>query len=183
MPFCKYQYTLVIDQRNDLRILLIFILFWQILFALSEWMNWKYVQYAYMIMFWRNHKSMTWSLFLLFFISTEITQSLLEENRQLKELMICKICMENEASIAMLPCGHLCCCTDCAPAMRKCPICRQFVKGTVRTWLAWLAINFTEVFWSYSFFNVTTLKLLILRDLERGTFQYNYNILRKDSSE
>nr|XP_022288747.1 putative inhibitor of apoptosis isoform X2 [Crassostrea virginica]XP_022288748.1 putative inhibitor of apoptosis isoform X3 [Crassostrea virginica] len=66
----------------------------------------------------------------------EITQSLLEENRQLKELMICKICMENEASIAMLPCGHLCCCTDCAPAMRKCPICRQFVKGTVRTWLA-----------------------------------------------
>nr|XP_022288749.1 putative inhibitor of apoptosis [Crassostrea virginica]XP_022288750.1 putative inhibitor of apoptosis [Crassostrea virginica]XP_022288751.1 putative inhibitor of apoptosis [Crassostrea virginica]XP_022288752.1 putative inhibitor of apoptosis [Crassostrea virginica]XP_022288753.1 putative inhibitor of apoptosis [Crassostrea virginica]XP_022288754.1 putative inhibitor of apoptosis [Crassostrea virginica] len=66
----------------------------------------------------------------------EITQSLLEENRQLKDLMICKICMENEASIAMLPCGHLCCCTDCAPAMRKCPICRQFVKGTVRTWLA-----------------------------------------------
>eukprot|EP00105_Crassostrea_gigas_P039952 XP_019924100.1 PREDICTED: baculoviral IAP repeat-containing protein 7 [Crassostrea gigas] len=64
------------------------------------------------------------------------TRLLLEENRQLIELRMCKICMENDASIAMLPCGHLCCCTDCAPAMRKCPICRQFVKGTVRTWLA-----------------------------------------------
>nr|XP_022288096.1 baculoviral IAP repeat-containing protein 3-like [Crassostrea virginica]XP_022288097.1 baculoviral IAP repeat-containing protein 3-like [Crassostrea virginica]XP_022288098.1 baculoviral IAP repeat-containing protein 3-like [Crassostrea virginica] len=69
-------------------------------------------------------------------MSLEDTRSLLEENRQLRELRMCKICMENEASIAMLPCGHLCCCTDCAPAMRKCPICRQFVKGTVRTWLA-----------------------------------------------
>ncbi|XP_065928475.1 baculoviral IAP repeat-containing protein 2 [Magallana gigas] len=64
------------------------------------------------------------------------TRSLIEENRQLKDLRMCKICMEKDASIAMLPCGHLCCCADCAPAMRKCPICRQFVKGTVRTWLA-----------------------------------------------
>ncbi|XP_052710748.1 baculoviral IAP repeat-containing protein 7-like [Crassostrea angulata] len=63
------------------------------------------------------------------------TRSLIEENRQLKDLRMCKICMEKDASIAMLPCGHLCCCTDCAPAMRKCPICRQFVKGTVRAWL------------------------------------------------
>ncbi|XP_061192111.1 baculoviral IAP repeat-containing protein 2-like [Saccostrea echinata] len=63
------------------------------------------------------------------------TKSLIEENRKLKDLRLCKICLENDASIAMLPCGHLCCCPDCAPAMRKCPICRQFVKGTVRTWL------------------------------------------------
>ncbi|XP_061192152.1 putative inhibitor of apoptosis [Saccostrea echinata] len=67
--------------------------------------------------------------------SIEDTKSLIEENRKLKDLRLCKICLENDASIAMLPCGHLCCCPDCAPAMRKCPICRQFVKGTVRTWL------------------------------------------------
>ena len=84
----------------------------------------------------------------LFLIFADNTQSLLEENRQLKDLRMCKICMENEASVAMLPCGHLCCCTDCAPAMRKCPICRQFVKGTVRTWLAWLylfVINYLDM--------------------------------------
>lgn len=27
--------------------------------------------------------------------------------------------------------GHLCCYMDCAPAMRKYPVCRHFVKGTV----------------------------------------------------
>ncbi|XP_052710302.1 baculoviral IAP repeat-containing protein 3-like isoform X2 [Crassostrea angulata] len=69
-------------------------------------------------------------------MSLEDTRSLMEENKKLRDLRMCKICMENDASIAMLPCGHLCCCADCAPAMRKCPICRQFVKGTVRTWLA-----------------------------------------------
>ncbi|XP_062601932.1 baculoviral IAP repeat-containing protein 3-like isoform X1 [Saccostrea cucullata] len=68
-------------------------------------------------------------------MTLEDTKSLIEENRKLKDLRVCKICLENEASIAMLPCGHLCCCPDCAPAMRKCPICRQFVKGTVKTWL------------------------------------------------
>ncbi|XP_062574345.1 baculoviral IAP repeat-containing protein 3-like [Saccostrea cucullata] len=68
-------------------------------------------------------------------MSVEETRSLIEENRKLKDLRLCKICLENEASIAMLPCGHLCCCPDCAPAMRKCPICRQFVKGTVKTWM------------------------------------------------
>ncbi|XP_061185834.1 putative inhibitor of apoptosis [Saccostrea echinata] len=67
---------------------------------------------------------------------TEYTQSLIEEYRELRNLRVCKICRENDASIAMLPCGHLCCCPDCAPAMRNCPICGQFVKGTVRTWLA-----------------------------------------------
>ncbi|XP_061192093.1 baculoviral IAP repeat-containing protein 3-like [Saccostrea echinata] len=68
-------------------------------------------------------------------MTLEDTKSLIEENRKLKDLRLCKICLENDASIAMLPCGHLCCCPDCAPAMRKCPICRQFVKGTVKTWL------------------------------------------------
>jgi len=38
--------------------------------------------------------------------------------------------------LAFLPCGHLVCCADCAPAMRKCPICRGYVKGTVKTFLA-----------------------------------------------
>ncbi|XP_062596293.1 baculoviral IAP repeat-containing protein 7-like [Saccostrea cucullata] len=62
------------------------------------------------------------------------TQSLMEENRRLKEQRLCRICMEEDVSIAFLPCGHLCCCSHCAPAMRKCPICRAFVKGTVKTY-------------------------------------------------
>nr|XP_034334600.1 baculoviral IAP repeat-containing protein 2-like [Crassostrea gigas]XP_034334602.1 baculoviral IAP repeat-containing protein 2-like [Crassostrea gigas]XP_034334603.1 baculoviral IAP repeat-containing protein 2-like [Crassostrea gigas]XP_034334604.1 baculoviral IAP repeat-containing protein 2-like [Crassostrea gigas]XP_034334605.1 baculoviral IAP repeat-containing protein 2-like [Crassostrea gigas] len=61
--------------------------------------------------------------------------SLKQENTSLKDQILCKICMEKNVSIAFLPCGHLACCEDCAPAMRKCPICREFVRGTVKTFL------------------------------------------------
>ena len=64
------------------------------------------------------------------------TESIIEENRQLKEQRLCKVCLDFEATIAFLPCGHIVCCTDCAPAMRKCPICRAHVKGTVKTFLS-----------------------------------------------
>ena len=48
----------------------------------------------------------------------------------------CKICMDDEAKIVFLPCGHLCCCAKCAPALRNCPICRALVRGTVRVYLS-----------------------------------------------
>nr|XP_022287932.1 uncharacterized protein LOC111100402 [Crassostrea virginica]XP_022287934.1 uncharacterized protein LOC111100402 [Crassostrea virginica]XP_022287935.1 uncharacterized protein LOC111100402 [Crassostrea virginica] len=67
-------------------------------------------------------------------IFDELT-SLKMENSSLKDQILCKICMEKNVSIAFLPCGHLACCEDCSPAMRKCPICRQFVRGTVKTFL------------------------------------------------
>lgn len=54
--------------------------------------------------------------------------SLKQENSSLKDQILCKICMEEKVSIAFLPCGHLACCEDCAPAMRKCPVCREFVR-------------------------------------------------------
>ncbi|CAG2242596.1 unnamed protein product [Mytilus edulis] len=64
------------------------------------------------------------------------TENLIEENRQLRDQRLCKVCLDLEASIAFLPCGHIACCIDCAPAMRKCPVCRTYVKGTVKTYLA-----------------------------------------------
>ncbi|XP_071143600.1 baculoviral IAP repeat-containing protein 7-like [Mytilus edulis] len=66
----------------------------------------------------------------------EDTENLIEENRQLRDQRLCKVCLDLEASIAFLPCGHIVCCIDCAPAMRKCPVCRTYVKGTVKTYLA-----------------------------------------------
>uniref|UniRef100_A0A8W8JHB2 Uncharacterized protein n=1 Tax=Magallana gigas TaxID=29159 RepID=A0A8W8JHB2_MAGGI len=57
-------------------------------------------------------------------MSLEDTRSLMEENRKLRDLRMCKICIQNDASIAMLPCGHL-----CARALRKCPIHTHFLRG------------------------------------------------------
>ncbi|XP_069131056.1 uncharacterized protein [Argopecten irradians] len=66
----------------------------------------------------------------------EELKSIQDENNQLKEQMKCKICMDNLVCISFLPCGHLCCCAECAPAMVKCPICRQIIRGSVRTYLS-----------------------------------------------
>ncbi|KAK3585152.1 hypothetical protein CHS0354_034285 [Potamilus streckersoni] len=59
-------------------------------------------------------------------------ESIVEENRVLKDQMTCKICMDAEACIVFLPCSHMMTCPQCAPAFRKCPLCRQLISGTVR---------------------------------------------------
>ncbi|KAM4700537.1 baculoviral IAP repeat-containing protein 2 [Discoglossus pictus] len=59
-----------------------------------------------------------------------------EQLRRLQEERTCKVCMDQEVSIVFIPCGHLVVCKDCAPSLRKCPICRGTIKGTVRTFLS-----------------------------------------------
>ncbi|XP_064627092.1 baculoviral IAP repeat-containing protein 3-like isoform X2 [Lineus longissimus] len=63
-------------------------------------------------------------------------KTLVEENRQLKEQTMCKICMDNEVSMVFIPCGHLVACADCAPSLSQCPICRRAITGTIRTFLS-----------------------------------------------
>jgi len=58
------------------------------------------------------------------------------ENRRLKEQRTCKICMDNEIGVVFLPCGHLICCVQCAPALKDCPLCRQPIHGTVKTYMS-----------------------------------------------
>ncbi|KAM9220016.1 baculoviral IAP repeat-containing protein 3 isoform 2-T2 [Dugong dugon] len=59
-----------------------------------------------------------------------------EQLRRLQEERTCKVCMDKEVSIVFIPCGHLVVCKECAPSLRKCPICRGTIKGTVRTYLS-----------------------------------------------
>ncbi|XP_014774540.1 putative inhibitor of apoptosis isoform X1 [Octopus bimaculoides] len=58
---------------------------------------------------------------------------LVKENNMLKELKLCKICLDEELSVVFLPCGHLVSCASCAPALSNCPVCRQKVHGMVKT--------------------------------------------------
>ncbi|XP_033741408.1 baculoviral IAP repeat-containing protein 7-like isoform X2 [Pecten maximus] len=57
-----------------------------------------------------------------------------EIEERMKKLM-CSVCGENEVTVAFLPCGHLVCCSLCAPAMITCPTCREPVKGNVKVFL------------------------------------------------
>ncbi|XP_068638005.1 probable BOI-related E3 ubiquitin-protein ligase 2 [Aristolochia californica] len=50
-----------------------------------------------------------------------------KENKDLKELMTCKVCRVNEVCMLLLPCRHLCLCKDCESKLSFCPLC-QFSK-------------------------------------------------------
>jgi len=61
-------------------------------------------------------------------------ESLLKETRNLKEDKLteiskkdseCIVCMERPRSRVFIPCGHVCLCEFCAPALKKCPVCRK----------------------------------------------------------
>lgn len=67
-------------------------------------------------------------------VKLDDTEGLVEENSRLRAQRLCRICREEDATVAFLPCGHLVCCYHCAPALVKCCVCNNLVKGTVKTW-------------------------------------------------
>ena len=67
---------------------------------------------------------------------TESSEDLELENRRLKDQRTCKICMDREIGVVFLPCGHLISCVQCAPALKDCPLCRQPIHGTVKTYMS-----------------------------------------------
>ncbi|XP_059150224.1 E3 ubiquitin-protein ligase XIAP-like [Physella acuta] len=66
----------------------------------------------------------------------EMIRTIKEQNNQLRQQTVCKICMDQEVAVVFLPCGHLVSCADCASAMRDCPLCRSNIKGVARVFLA-----------------------------------------------
>lgn len=63
-------------------------------------------------------------------------EKMIKENENLKSAISCKICLVSRACIIILSCGHLSCCSQCVPALNKCPICRKPIQGTVRALFA-----------------------------------------------
>ncbi|KAH9495558.1 E3 ubiquitin-protein ligase mib2 [Bulinus truncatus] len=63
-------------------------------------------------------------------------QRLARENEFLREQRQCKVCMDNEACITFVPCGHLISCDACYPSLQLCPICRKNIEGTLRTYIS-----------------------------------------------
>lgn len=44
----------------------------------------------------------------------------------------CVICMEHPSKIIFLPCGHLCCCTNCDQSVDLCPLCRATIERRIK---------------------------------------------------
>jgi len=54
--------------------------------------------------------------------------------QQLSDEMKCKVCLDNEADVCFIPCGHLCTCVQCANKLKQCPICRTKIQQSIRTY-------------------------------------------------
>ncbi|CAG2109947.1 unnamed protein product, partial [Medioppia subpectinata] len=50
--------------------------------------------------------------------------------------LACKICLGAEIEVVFLPCGHQMACSECAQRLTDCPVCRQPIRGFVRTFFS-----------------------------------------------
>ena len=65
-------------------------------------------------------------------------KSLQKELERVKEMQLCKICMDAQVGIVFLPCGHLIACPKCAIGItgETCPMCRATIQTAVRTYMS-----------------------------------------------
>ncbi|XP_076811409.1 baculoviral IAP repeat-containing protein 7-like isoform X2 [Clavelina lepadiformis] len=61
------------------------------------------------------------------------TTSGLQEIRRLQEERLCKVCGNEQASVVLIPCGHIACCVGCAENASTCPICRSRSRSFIST--------------------------------------------------
>lgn len=54
-----------------------------------------------------------------------------------EQKLVCKMCFDNDVTTLFLPCSHLACCAKCSQALDMCPICKLFIKETVKIFLDW----------------------------------------------
>ena len=60
-----------------------------------------------------------------------------EENKEIQGYMndkVCIICLTDKTKIVFQPCGHLCCCLECAYKVNECPICRSSITQRIRAY-------------------------------------------------
>uniref|UniRef100_A0A8C6VLX9 RING-type E3 ubiquitin transferase n=1 Tax=Naja naja TaxID=35670 RepID=A0A8C6VLX9_NAJNA len=69
-------------------------------------------------------------------LAPESTTSMEEKLRRLQEERMCKVCMDKDVSIVLVPCGHLVVCAECAPNLRRCPICRGVIRDSMKAFLS-----------------------------------------------
>ena len=59
----------------------------------------------------------------------------LEATLQNDDSKLCSVCLDQEKSIMLEPCRHVCLCQECAPRVTNCPICRCTPTNRVQLYL------------------------------------------------
>ncbi|KAH7446150.1 hypothetical protein KP509_01G041600 [Ceratopteris richardii] len=54
---------------------------------------------------------------------------------EMKEQRICRFCRKKTTSVLVLPCRHLCLCTDCDPNLGNCPVCGALKDASLQVYM------------------------------------------------
>ena len=46
--------------------------------------------------------------------------------------IVCKVCLDEPAEYVLIPCGHFVACGTCTRQLTDCPICRHYIRGTIK---------------------------------------------------
>jgi len=57
-------------------------------------------------------------------LSISLSKTIDQKHDSLVENLLCKICMEKEKNVLLLPCRHFICCSECVSSIATCPLCR-----------------------------------------------------------
>ena len=81
-------------------------------------------------------------------VASEVGRRIDEERAKLREEMtenaraealLCVVCLGKQKNTLFEPCGHVCCCDECAQTIRnaggKCPMCRQAIRGAKKAFV------------------------------------------------
>ncbi|PIA40680.1 hypothetical protein AQUCO_02400026v1 [Aquilegia coerulea] len=63
-------------------------------------------------------------------------EKIVQENNELKQRKYCKVCHENEVSVLLLPCRHLCLCKNCESKLDTCPICNSLKNASLQIFIS-----------------------------------------------
>ena len=71
--------------------------------------------------------------------TNDTRQHLLHQLEQEQESKLCVVCQDRNKCVIVLPCRHLCLCTECSVIIKRdhgtCPICRQNVRRTMKIYI------------------------------------------------
>uniref|UniRef100_H2ZML4 RING-type domain-containing protein n=1 Tax=Ciona savignyi TaxID=51511 RepID=H2ZML4_CIOSA len=65
--------------------------------------------------------------------SPEEERRVQSELRRLRDEKRCKVCLDRDAEMVFIPCGHLSTCLICTQSLRQCPVCRMKINRSYRT--------------------------------------------------
>jgi len=77
------------------------------------------------------------SLFDLEEVSLHTQELLVKKKKEQRESRLCVVCIDQEKTNLVVPCGHFCLCENCAeqlPRPVKCPVCRGGAREVVRVY-------------------------------------------------